>query len=73
MNQMTREPTSRVVYLDSSKEVIVKREGIEIARYRSAEELVEVHIKGLMAIDTNTLSARQISDIYKDKSVDGGG
>jgi len=48
---MTEEPRSRVFYRESPKEVVVVRDGKEIARYRSPEELVEVHMKGMVALD----------------------
>ena len=51
---MESRPNSRLFYRKSPKEVVVQRNGREIARYRSAEELVEVHMKGIMAIDTQT-------------------
>ena len=64
---MEGKPTSQVVYRDSPKEVVVKHKGREIARYRSAEELVEVHMKGMMAIDKK--NANHIQTIYKAKTV----
>ena len=43
--------------------MVVHHDGREIARYRSAEELVEVHIKGMMASDER--AAKQIQKIYR--------
>ncbi len=62
---MGEEPVSRVVYRNSHKRVVVKYKGREIARYRNAGELVEVHMKGMMAIDAH--SAKQILKIYNSK------
>ena len=60
---MDRQPRSRVFYRESPREVLVHLDGREIARYRSAEELVEVHIKGMMASDEQ--AAKQILKIYR--------
>ena len=43
--------------------MVVHHDGREIARYHSAEELVEVHIKGMMAADEQ--AAQQIQKIYR--------
>ena len=60
---MDRQPRSRLFYRESPREVVVRHDGREIARYRSAEELVEVHIKGMMAADEQ--AAQQIQKIYR--------
>ena len=60
---MDRQPRSRLFYRESPREVVVHHDGREIARYRSAEELVEVHIKGMMASDER--AAKQIQKIYR--------
>ena len=63
---MDRQPRSRLFYRESPGEVVVHHDGREIARYRSAEELVEVHIKGMMASDER--AAKQIQKIYRGDS-----
>ena len=60
---MDRQPRSRLFYRESPREVVVHHHGREIARYHSAEELVEVHIKGMMAADEQ--AAQQIQKIYR--------
>ena len=60
---MDRQPRSRLFYRESPREVVVHHDGREIARYCSAEELVEVHIKGMMASDEQ--AAKQILKIYR--------
>ena len=59
---MDRQPHSRLFYRESPREVVVHYDGREIARYRSAEELVEVHIKGMMAVDEQ--ASQHIQEIY---------
>ena len=60
---MDRQPRSRLFYRESPREVVVHHDGREIARYHSAEELVEVHIKGMMAADEQ--ATQQIQKIYR--------
>ena len=55
-------PRSRLFYRESPRQVVVYHDGREIARYHSAEELVEVHIKGIMAVDEQV--GQQIQKIY---------
>ena len=60
---MESHPNSRLFYRKSPEEVVVQHNGREIARYRSKEELVEVHMKGMMAVDPQ--SAAQVLKIYR--------
>ena len=53
---MDSDQQSRLFYRDSSKEVVVLRKGLEIARYRTSRELVEVHMKGMLAAKELTLN-----------------
>lgn len=54
---------TRIFYRESPKEVVVLRDGIEIAKYRSPEQLIEVHMKGLIARDKQ--EAQQVRQIYR--------
>ena len=65
---MNLQQRSRLFYRESPKEVVVYQQGREVAVYRNARELVEVHIKGLIA--TDKLSASQVKDIYHDSTDD---
>ena len=56
---------SRVYYRTSPEQVVVVHEGKELAVYRSPEELIEVHIKGLLARDQQ--EANRIRRIYRGK------
>ena len=56
---------TKLFYKESPNQVVVQRNGIEIARYRNAEELVEVHMKGLLAMDEKATA--HIRRIYRDK------
>ena len=60
---MESHPNSRLFYRKSPEEVVVQHNGREIARYRSKEELVEVHMKGIMAIDPQTRA--KVLEIYR--------
>ena len=40
---------SRVFYRDDPKSVVLEKNGKEVLCYKSVEELVEAHIKGLLA------------------------
>lgn len=59
---MNLQQRSRLFYRESPKEVVVYHQGREVAVYRNARELIEVHIKGLIA--TDKLTASQVKDIY---------
>ena len=57
---MDSDQQSRLFYRDSSKEVVVLRKGLEIARYRTSRELTEVHMKGMLAAKELTLKQMSI-------------
>jgi ribosomal protein L13 len=57
---------ARVYYRKSPKGVVVERDGKILAVYRSPEEMVEVHIKGLLASDQQ--DTRRIRELYKAKT-----
>lgn len=40
----------RIYYQQDPEAVIVQKEGKPLASYRSSEELIETHIKGLLAL-----------------------
>ena len=57
---MDSDQQSRLFYRDSSKEVVVVRKGLEIARYRTSRELIEIHMKGMLAAKELTLKQMSI-------------
>lgn len=57
---------ARVYYRKSPEGVVIERDGKILAVYRSPEEMVEVHIKGLLANDHE--DAHRIEQLYKAKS-----
>ena len=59
---MNLQQRSKLFYRESPKEVVVYHQGREVAVYRNARELIEVHIKGLIA--TDKLTASQVKDTY---------
>ena len=65
---MEGQPNSRLFYRKTSEEVVVQHNGLEIARYRNTKELVEVHMKGMIAIDSHT--AQQVLRIYRGETND---
>lgn len=65
---MNLQQRSRLFYRESPKEVVVYHQGREVAVYRNARELVEVHIKGLVA--TDKLTASQVNGLYHDSPDD---
>ena len=57
---------TRIFYRDSPEEVVVTLDGKEVATYRSREELVETHIKGMLAIDQqDSKRVRELLKIYR--------
>lgn len=60
--------SARVFYRKSPEGVIVEKEGRTVAVYRSTEELIEVHIKGLLARDQQ--DAQKVRDIYRNVKPD---
>ncbi|MBL6690915.1 MAG: hypothetical protein ISP91_11030 [Pseudomonadales bacterium] len=53
----------RVYYRKSSGEIVVEKDGRELAVYPSTEALVETHIKGILAKDHRDLA--QVRDIMR--------
>ena len=65
---------TRIFYRESPSEVVVLKDGREVATYRSKEELVETHIKGLLAIDQqDTRKVRELLRKYRPDPMTGGG
>lgn len=59
---------SRVFYQENPRKVIVEKDGSPIAVYNSVEELVEHHIKGILARDQQDAArARGVYQQKKDK------
>ncbi len=57
---------SRIYYRQDPPGVVLERNGIEIAVYRNTEELVETHIKGILARDTqDTKAVRELLRKYR--------
>ena len=48
---MAKARSSRVYYRTSSDGVVVVKDHAELAVYRSTDELIETHIKGMLAKD----------------------
>ena len=45
---------------------MIEKDGVQVASYKSTEELIETHIKGLLAIDRqDTEKIRQILNKYR--------
>lgn len=58
---------TRIFYRESPNEVVVLKNGREVATYRSPEELIETHIKGMLAIDQQDASkVRELLRKYRD-------
>jgi len=63
---MTKEKANRVYYRTSPSGVVVVKDGAELAVYRSTDELVETHIKGILAKDRqDTGKVREILRSYR--------
>lgn len=57
---------TRVFYRESPDEVVVVKDGKEVARYPSKEALVETHIKGMLAVDhQDTRKVRELLKKYR--------
>jgi len=57
---------SRVYYRTSPDGVVVVKDGAELAVYRSADELIETHIKGMLAKDRQDIrKVRKILRSYR--------
>ena len=49
MSKTSQKKESRIFYRQTPFEVVVLQDGIELASYRSVNELVETHMKGITA------------------------
>lgn len=54
---------SRIYYRQDPPAVVLERNGITVAEYRNTEELIETHIKGIMARDHK--DARKIRELLR--------
>lgn len=63
---------TRIFYRESPNEVVVVKDGKEVASYRSKEELVETHIKGLLAKDQQDAGrVRELMRKYRPDPISG--
>jgi ribosomal protein L13 len=61
---------SRVYYRTSPDAVVVVKDDAELAVYRSTDELIETHIKGMLAKDRqDTSKVREILRSYRPSDV----
>ncbi|HIE86407.1 MAG: hypothetical protein VCA12_04345 [Pseudomonadales bacterium] len=61
---------SRVYYRTSPDAVVVVKDDAELAVYRSTDELIETHIKGMLAKDRqDTRKVREILRSYRPSDV----
>ncbi len=62
-------PRARVYYREEPGGIVIEYHGAEIAVYRSNAEMVETHIKGLLAIiDVDNAEARTLRRKYEKPS-----
>jgi hypothetical protein len=62
---MVKEKANRVYYRTSPDGVVVVKDGVELAVYRSTDELIETHIKGILAKERqNTKKVREVLSNY---------
>lgn len=54
---------TRVYYKNDPPAVIVQKDGKDVASYKTTEELVEAHIKGLLAVQEQ--EGRAVVDLLK--------
>ena len=67
---MTNTRISRVYYRTSPDGVVVVKDNAELAVYKSTDELVETHIKGMLAKDQqDTRKVREILRSYRPSDV----
>ena len=67
---MAKARSSRVYYRTSPAGVVVVKDDAELAVYRSTDELIETHIKGMLAKDRqNTRKVREILSSYRPSDV----
>ena len=63
---MTKKKANRVYYRTSPDGVVVVKDGAELAVYRSTEELIETHIKGILAKERqDTKKVRKVLRSYR--------
>jgi ribosomal protein L13 len=63
---MAMASASRVYYRTSPDGVVVVKDGAELAVYRSTDELIETHIKGMLAKDRQDIrKVRKILRSYR--------
>ena len=67
---MAKARSSRVYYRTSPAGVVVVKDDAELAVYRSTDELIETHIKGMLAKDRqDTRKVREILSSYRPSDV----
>ena len=67
---MTIPKISRVYYRTAPSGVVVVKDNAELAVYKSTDELVETHIKGMLAKDQqDTRKVREILRSYRPSDV----
>ena len=67
---MAKARSSRVYYRTSPVGVVVVKDHAELAVYRSTDELIETHIKGMLAKDRqDTRKVREILRSYRPSDV----
>jgi hypothetical protein len=54
---------TRIFYRSSPEEVVLEKDGQEIVTYKSTQQLIETHIKGLLARDQQDL--KKVREILK--------
>jgi hypothetical protein len=63
---MAEPKASRIYYRTSPDGVVVVQDGAQLAVYRSTDELIETHIKGILAKDQqDTRKIREILRRYR--------
>jgi ribosomal protein L13 len=67
---MTKKKANRVYYRTSPDGVVVVKDGAELAVYRSTDELIETHIKGILAKERqDTKMVREVLRSYRPSDV----
>ena len=67
---MTMARISRVYYRTSPEGVVVVKDNAELAVYKSSDELIETHIKGMLAKDRqDTRKVREILRSYRPSDI----
>lgn len=61
---------SRIFYRKDPPGVVLERNGITVAEYKNTQELVEAHIKGILARDhEDTDKIRALLEIYQSEKL----